>query len=184
MKKLDRSVTNEYFELDLGGQRFTHYPSGDTCLKHEWMNERRNRQKWVDQVTAFFERHPDVSVVVNSHYEIIDNANSYPYRGGDYKVGDVVMARVCTDANKDDWGMCARTITERVDYPGDKFVDANTTFKLDDGGEFWWDEHNSGWIISSNTSPDGQRRRLRPPVEGEEVLTLDEKKRAAAAFVY
>jgi hypothetical protein len=182
MQKIDRSITKEYFELDLGGQRFTHYPSGDTCLKYEWMNEHRNRQKWVEKVTAFFAKHADVSVVVNSKYEIIDDANAYPFRGADFNVGDTVLARVCTDIHRDDWGMCARTITEREDFEGDKYVDPYTVFKLDDGGEFWWDEHNNGWFLSASKSPDGQSRRVRPPMEGEEILTLTEKKEAAAQY--
>jgi hypothetical protein len=181
MLKLDRGVTNEYFMLDFAGQRFTHYPSGDTCLRHEWMDYSR-RDKWIEKVTEFFERHPSVSVIVNDRYEIVDDADSYPYRAGDYKVGDVVMARVCTDVNRDDWGMCARTVIERIDTPKDAYVDGGTVFKLDDGGEFWWDENNNGWFISAGTSPDEQRRRIRPPLEGEETLTLDEKKQAAVLY--
>lgn len=182
MVKLDRSITNEYFELDLGGQRFTHYPSGDTCLKNDWMNEHDKRHVWVEKATAFFKRHPGVSVIVNSKYEIIDNADTYPFRGGDFKIGDTIMARVCTDVDRDDWGMCARTIVERTDFPGDKHIDPYSIFKLDDGGEVWWSEHNNGWFLSSQTSPDGQSRRIRPPVEGEEILTLEQKKEDAVRY--
>ncbi len=183
MLKLDRSQHKEYFMLDLAGQRFTHYPSGNTCLRHEWMDYTR-RAAWIEKVTEFFQKHPSISVIVNDRYEIIDNADFYPYRAGDYEVGDVILTRVCTDVNRDDWGMCARTITERVDHPKSQYVDEYTIFKLDDGGEFWWDEHNNGWFISATASPDGQKRRVRPPMEGEEVQTLEEKKQAAASYGY
>ena len=182
MIELDRSVDKEFFMLDFGGQRFTHYPSGDTCLRHPWMYGRKDA--WIEKVTDFFNRYPEISVVVNDRYEVIDNADLYPYRKGEYKVGDIILARICADGGREDWGMCARTITERVDHPKSEYVDEYTIFKLDDGSEFWWDEHNNGWFISATDSPDGQKRRVRPPVENEEIATLDEKKQAAASFSY
>lgn len=49
MLKLNRSLHTEYFMLDFAGQRFTHYPSGDTCLRHEWMVYPR-RAAWIEKL--------------------------------------------------------------------------------------------------------------------------------------
>jgi hypothetical protein len=176
MQKLDHSTTAEYFELDMASQRFTHYPSGDTCLRHEWMHGRRYGEAWTKKLTEFFERHPDVSVIVNSRHEIIDSANSLPHRGGDYNVGDIVLVNVAE--GEDDWGLCAKTIKERIDLAGDEFFDPHHRFKLDDDTLLFWRDGSNGWFTSA---PQGEYIRARRPIEGEETLTLEQKKAACAA---
>lgn len=171
MQQLDRA-TKEYFMLDFGGSRFTHYPSGDTCLRHQWMVGRPDGAKWTEALKEFFARHPDVSVIVNSRFEIIDNANSFPHRGGDFNVGDVILVRV--KEGDDDWGVCAKTITARSNFQGSDIVDPYHTFELDDGNAFYWDDHSNGWFTFRQGETDNQRVRL--PVPGENVQTLDEKK--------
>jgi hypothetical protein len=178
--KLDRNVTKEYFELDFGGQRFTHYPSGDTCLRHEWMIGYRDGPKWTSKLTDFFAAHPEASVIVSSKYEVIDDANSLPHRGGEYKVGDVVLMRV--HEGNENWEWCARTITERLDFPGDAVTEPLTTFKLDDGSGIYWHDHNNGWLTFRMDAPLERSLRVRRPVDGEEILTLEERKEAAKAF--
>lgn len=168
--RLDRSTTREYFELDFGEYRFTHYPTGDTCLRHQWMVGRQSN-KWTEKLTDFLTRHPEASIIVNSRGDIIDDANSFPHRGGEYKVGDVVLLNLKIDG--DDWGPCAKTIIERRETEGDQFFEPHPYFVLDDGSELFWNESRNGWI-AWRPEPYEEFGRARAPLEGEVVQTLDQ----------
>ncbi|MCV9963858.1 hypothetical protein OIU34_18435 [Pararhizobium sp. BT-229] len=172
--KLDRSTIAEYFELDFGGDRLTHYPSGDTCLRHQWMRS-RDTAKWTEKLTEFLARHPYASIIANSQGDIIGDANSFPHRGGDFKVDDVVLVTV--RIGEDDWGPCARTVVARRDFAGDAVTEAHHWFELDDGTELFWDERRNGWF-AWRRDPFEQAGRARAPLEGEVVQTLEEKRQA------
>ncbi|MDW9478681.1 hypothetical protein GOB57_08185 [Sinorhizobium meliloti] len=176
--RLDRSTIVEYFELDFGGDRLTHYPSRDTCLRHAWMRG-LDKPKWTEKLTEFLVRHPDASIIANSQGNIIGDANSFPHRGGDFKVGDVVLVPV--RVGEEDWGPCARNIVDRRDFAGDHLTEAHHWFELDDGTELFWDDTRNGWF-AWRRSPYEEAVRARAPCDGEVILTLEEKRLATRSM--
>jgi hypothetical protein len=174
---LDRTTT-PYFELDFGSDRLTHYPTGDTCLRDEWMRG-RDAAKWTEKLTEFLARHPDTSIIVNARGDIIDNANSFPHRGGDFKVDDVVLVRV--RIGDEDWGPCARTVVARREFAGDAVTDVHHWFELDDGSDLGWEQSLNGWF-AWRRDPYEHAVRARAPFEGEVVQTLEEKRQATRSI--
>lgn len=56
-------MPEEYILLDFAGfnhdlARFTHYPSGDTCLAQPWMQH----SDWVKKRDPFLAKYPDVTI--------------------------------------------------------------------------------------------------------------------------
>jgi len=50
---INHNTTSEYFMIDYPHDtRVTHYPSGDTCLKHQWMRHGEGQGKWEEKLTV------------------------------------------------------------------------------------------------------------------------------------
>lgn len=161
--KFDRSQHNGYFELDFGGERLTHYPSGDTCLRHPWM--RGAVDAWTQKLKDFLARHPDVNVVINSSGYIIADANDFPQRNSaPFSVGDIVAVREKIDGIED-IGWVSKTVV------GSRNTGIETIYDLDDGEELYWADASSGWFAYRH-DPYKEPCRVRRPVEGERLQLL------------
>lgn len=158
----DRSK-DEYIMLDWAGRgRFTHYPSGDTCLRHEWMIGIDGDAKWNAKLEAFLEKHQSTKVIVSSQYNVIDTTDSLqPWKRLPFAVGDSVVVRNREGAI---WSQEVVAIERQGEL-------ANYT--LDDGAEVSWDAYSYGWFAYS-CEPVTDRMRVRKPIAGEVVPTYDE----------
>lgn len=173
--KIDRNETKEYFVIDCKA-RFSlmHLPSGEFCGRSYWMTM-ENRDKWEVMFAEFLAKYPNASVLVDQSGEIIDNLNDFPQRGGQFQVGDVVMVF------ERDHGYCADKIIGISDEKAtiEHAVDKGTVYLLESGNCVYWDIDNDLWSTSSNRV---FSRRVRRPVAGEELLTLEEKVESRKAF--
>lgn len=168
MPQIDRSSDREYIEIDMGGSRFTHYPSGDTCLRHPWMRG-KDAVKWIEKFQEFAARHPETHVAVNSRHEIIDDIRNYPYLGGGFQVGDLVVTRVRGMGHPD----CVRRIVEARSNGDARFRDpgdVEQSFILDDGQLLYWSSGEDAWLTDDKTGR--ERSRARRPVEGDDLEWL------------
>lgn len=153
--KLDRAAVGEYFELDFGGSRLTHVPSGDTCLRHPWMSGPRI-EAWDEKLSRFFRKHSNVSTIVNSRLEVIGNADEFPYRGGGFEIGDTVMVRNGVgDASRE---FVATEVVGRNEDDG--------SFRLENGMQLFWNAGDCGWF-AWRREPYVSGDRARKPLEGE-----------------
>lgn len=159
------STRTEYFMLDRSGSRFTHYPSGDTCLRHLWMAE-RNAEAWHSALREFFGRHPAASLVVSSDMQVVDDVNSLPCRGGGYDIGDeVVVPARSSDGHED---VRVRTIVERREVAHPQMIGPDHGFTLDDGTSLIWDAFDYGWFVCpAPPCRQEQPARARRPLCGE-----------------
>jgi hypothetical protein len=168
--KLDRNVTGEWFVLDFIGSRarFTHLPSGDTCLRHPYMVGTGTTQ-WLEKFGDFLSRHPKAHVVVNDHGEIVDDVRDFPISGGGFKVGDLVVTR-SSGVGKTD---CVREIVASVLVPPGSYRDPgdlDESFVLENGSVMYWGSDEDGWVARDRTHE--ERSRARRPVEGDNLERL------------
>jgi hypothetical protein len=177
---INHETTPEYFMIDYPRDtRITHYPSGDTCFKHMWMRSGEGQSQWEEKLIAFLAKYPHVNVVVNGAYEIIDDANDFPHRGGMLKVGDTVMVW------HRDYDYCADRIVRELPYTGtpDHPNHPAKLFELESGNRMYWGGQDDAWHIwDVNHSGTIFNPRVRRPLEGEPTPTLDEKMAERAAF--
>jgi len=168
--KLDTNVTKEYIVLDFAGRiRFTHQPSGDTCLRHEYMHGRDATLEWQEKFKAFRDRHPDAHVVVNDHREIVDDLRDYPLFGGGFSIGDIVVTRQRGLGETD----AAREIVAiREDGP-DAYREPGElgySFILEDGNFLYWNSLSDGW--QTRDRGNAETSRARRVVDGDNLDRL------------
>lgn len=167
----DRGTTDEYIMLDwVGRGRFTHYPSGDTCLRHEYMvSTHDGRIAWDEKLTAFFARHPEAKIIVSGRYRVLDNVDNLPQSGGGFEVGDTVMVRDEEDLTWSHKIVSSEDVSDRLTYRNDP----TTMYILDDGSKVCWDALSNGWFaFEGSQSKDNMR--VRKPFEGEPTPNYDE----------
>ncbi|WP_315923024.1 hypothetical protein [Mesorhizobium sp. SP-1A] len=163
--KVDRS--KPYFEVDYPHRvRITHYPSGDTCLRHKWMVGKGSK-KWEDQLKAFFEKHGDVKVMANSRGQLIGNVDDFPIQGASFKVGDIVILQ------HGELGEYAEEIVKVVptENAWADFGDFREHYILKNGDTVYWDGGGDAWM---STIKHSHRQRVRKQREGDPTETLED----------
>jgi len=168
--KLDTNATREYIVLDFAGLiRFTHHPSGDTCLRHSYMHGGDTTLEWQDKFRAFRDRHPNAHVVVNDHREIVDDLRDYPIFGGGFNVGDLVVTRQRgmgeTDAAREIVGI-RENGSAAYREPGE----LEYSFILEDGNFLYWNSLADGW--QTRDRGNAETSRARRVVEGDNLERL------------
>ncbi len=152
---------DEYVEIDMGGRRLTHHPSGDTALRHPWMIESsKGFTDWRDRVLAFVAAHPGCHLMRNVRREVIDDLRRWPYSGGGYAVGDVVVSLDGIGA-----ASVAREVVARVEEHPDAVdasrLDLDHHLLLDDGNVLYWSPYEDRWCACDvDGSPKGRTRPL------------------------
>lgn len=154
------------FEIDLGGRRFTHNPSGDTLLRHDYLRwDTKKHPDWKAQVIAFADRHSDTYLMTDCNRRIVDDIRTWPTVGGRFQVGDFVVTR-----GSDERPAVARQIIASVSatgYPDRTVLDFDETFILEDGEMMWWSSDSDCWTGRDHRGEFG--RRLRPLLPEENV---------------
>lgn len=146
-----RHMAEEYIELDWKGRgRFTHYPSGDTCIRHDYMvSSSQGDMEWSLKVRDFFAKHPQATAIISGTGKIIDNTANIPMAGGDLSVGDIVILGSSDDPETHiivERNDVLRTFDRQADDPG-------YTLTLDDGNTLFWDNASFGWFCRDMNSP-------------------------------
>lgn len=163
--QVDRS--KPYFEVDYPRKvRITHYPSGDTCLRHPWMIG-KDSKKWVEKLRAFFEKHSDVKVMANSRGQLIGSVDDFPIQGASFKVGDVVILK------HDELGEYAEEIVEVIPTKHHllDFGDFHEHYVLKSGDEVYWSDGSDTWL---STSKNSISQRVRKQRDGDPTETLED----------
>ena len=162
---------HEFIEVDHGGQRYTHHPSGDTLMRHQWMQLGRAAPQWDAKRRDFFCRHPEataLAVVRRGARVVIGDVRDFPWQEG-LKVGDDVVTVGYPDREAD----CSRRIvgTVPITADADVFEDApRHCFLLEDGDLLYWSVAYDAWMTrSSDGRPETRARR---PYPGEDVEEL------------
>lgn len=156
-----------YFEIDYPRKiRITHYPSGDTCLRHPWMIG-KDTKKWKEKLGAFLEEHSDVKVMANSRGGLIGNVDDLPIKGTSFKVGDLVILK------HDELGEYAEKIIEIIPtkQPLLDFGDFHEHYILESGGEVYWSDNSDTWM---STDKNSNRQRVRKQREGDPTENLED----------
>jgi len=157
MPKIDLNQIKEFIEIDFPRHvRFTHYPSGDTCLKQPWMaSSRKGDDAWNEKRKEFFSKHPNAHLVVTAFgHEIVDDVRNFPFMGGGFEIGDEVVSM---DGKGE---LIVRVITSRDT--------SENLFFLEDGTLLYWSDADDGWFTDDKT-PYGTGYRARKPLEGEDL---------------
>lgn len=154
---MNDDLPREFYTLDFPRLvRFTHHPSGDTCLRHQWMIGKDGSAKWQAKLAEFFSRHPGCHLLCSEYSrKPIDDIRNYPVVGGGFDVGDLVVA-----------DGIARRITSRKEVQKDCDTDHGFVFVLEDGAMLWWRADSDGWFTDDRT-PAGIGPRARPPFDWE-----------------
>ena len=155
-----------YFEVDYPRKvRITHYPSGDTCLRHPWMIG-KDSKKWKEKLSAFFEKHSDVKVIANSRGQLVGNVDDFPIQGASFKVGDVVILK------HDEFGEYAEEIVDVIPtkQPLLDFGDFHEHYVLKNGDHIYWSDGSDTWMSTSKNS----NQRVRKQREGDPTETLED----------
>lgn len=156
-----------FFELDFGGDRFTHYPSGDTCLRHRWMRGHKHLA-WAEKFREFVASHPDCHVVASSRYEVIDDIRRHALLGGGFTVGEtVVLLGMPREV------LFAVQVAEEVTMSNPVMLEDGhpTHYILETGDILYWDSDTNGWM-TSNRREANHRARVRPLFAGENAEDL------------
>lgn len=166
MAMVDRST--EHFELDFGGRRITHVPTGDTCLRQPYMQGTKGYPAWKEKFDAFVARHPGCHVVVRSNGVIIDDMRRSSMVGGGYSIGEHVAIVDPTTGYLErvlEIVASRRSGTPDSDlHPGDD----RTSHLLENGESLWWDEASHGWFTRDR---EGDRNvRVRPLLPDEDPV--------------
>jgi len=135
-----------YYEIDFPGRlRLTHYPSGFTCLRHDWMTG-RDAARWVDKLRECSDAHPEARYVYDGRGELVGDLRDMPAFGGGFAVGDLVLTRSRGDRGG---GLTAREVVA-VRGDGDAAHhdadDAATSYVLEDGSPLYFSGHEGGWM--------------------------------------
>lgn len=154
----------EFIEIDFGGDRFTHYPSGDTLMRHPWLREDQNFPKWDEKRRKFFGDHPEAVWLVTlnnvdaGQARVIGDVRDFPWQGG-FDVGDVL---VMSDANRGAFN--ARKILDKVEIDSPLFNgDLPHHFLLEDGTTLYWSGMQEAWLAADPIRQDTARvRRILP----------------------
>ncbi|BCB22421.1 hypothetical protein [Bosea sp. ANAM02] len=150
-----------HIEIDLGGRRFTHYPSGDTLLRHDYLRwQRQHLPDWKAMVVAFAARHPDTHLMTDSNRNIIDDIRTWPPLGGRFQVGDFVV-----NPGSADRSAVAREIIATAPSVTDTILDFEETYILDDGEQMYWSSDADAWTSKDHLGRSGCR--LRPLLPDE-----------------
>ena len=160
---------SQYIMIDLGGRCFTHYPSGDTLLRHDYLRWQRQKfPDWKASVLAFVARHPETHLMTDTNLQVIDDIRTWPTVGGEYKVGDFVVARGSRDRP-----LVAREIVgaeSALGYPDRSILDFDQVFILEDGEKMWWSSDSDCWSSRDHLGNSGLR--LRPVLPGENLSDM------------
>lgn len=72
---LERKMTNEYIMVDrvgwYGHMRFTHHPSGDTCVQKPYMNE----IQWLIKLNDFLNKYSLTKDIRDEHQNVLYSSN-------------------------------------------------------------------------------------------------------------
>lgn len=167
MAQVDRNA--EFVMLDFAsGPRLTHYPSGDTALRHPWMHG-RDAAKWVARVREFMDAHPGARTVCNARWDVIDDLSDHPLSGGSFAVGDSVVTRREGIGEVD----CVREVIAVRHHGPEAHLDpddARESYVLDDGEILYWSTGHHGWVADARNSD--RDARARRPLPGESLEAL------------
>jgi len=116
--------------------------------------------------------------MVNGAYEIIDDANDFPHRGGMYKVGDNIMVW------HREYDYCVDRIVGELPYTGTPEHPNHPAvlFQLESGSQMHWSGESDSWQISRNDTVFSTR--VRRPLADEPTFTIGEKIAESAGFRY
>lgn len=157
--KIDPNLSR--IEVDLGGRRFTHYPSGDTLLRHDYLRwQRQHLPDWKAMVVAFAARHPDTPLMTDSNRNIIDDLRTWPTLGGRFRVGDYVVTPGSVDRDP-----VAREIIGSIPAVTETILDFEETYVLDDGEHMFWSSDADTWTSRDHLGRTGYRLRSVLPEE-------------------
>jgi hypothetical protein len=159
----------EHFELDFGGSRFTHQPSGDTCLRQNWMTGPKWDQ-WETMFKAFLGRHPDCHTVTDTKGNIVDDIRRSPLAGGGFASGETVVVMDRSTGNPE-WALLIVGTSHHGSqawdpYPGDVPI----SHLLENGETLSWDQHSHGWTTRSRSQDAVVRVRPMLPMENVDDL--------------
>lgn len=164
-----------FFEIDYPRKvRITHYPSGDTCLRHPWMIG-KDTKKWEKKLGEFLEKHSDVKVMASPRGELIGNVEDFPIKGATFMVGDLVVLK------HDEFGEYVEKIIEVIPTksPLLGFGDFHEHYILESGGEVYWSDSSDTWM---STSKNSNSQRVRKQREGDPTETLEDLMNAQINF--
>ena len=169
----------EYIEVDRGGCRFTHYPSGDTLMRHEWLQQPSHFGKWDELRRAFFDSHPEANLLLgnmrgidSTKLSLIGDVNDFPWRDG-FKRGDIVV----TPKGNPEEGNLARLIVDELPNGDPRFLSADDleiSYILEDGSVMFWSPQGEQWNITGGDMADAMRRnvRVRRPHSSDDIAEI------------
>lgn len=162
----------EAIEVDRGGCRFTHIPSGDTLVRHDYFHQRAMVDAWTDKMKAFLAAHPQAVSLVSrtgehSGFSVIGDVRDFPWQEG-FAVGDNVVTISRGDYEVD----CCRQIVGVVAgaYQPLSKNELGHHYLLEDGQPLYWASTYDCW---HSTSKDGRgETRSRRLYAGEDAERL------------
>lgn len=162
LPRLNRDAYKEYFYLDhKHGPRFTHFPSGDTCLMQPaHLGSASGRLDWDAKMKAFVEEHPNAHVVVTYSHIIVDDLRKHPNTGLGFAPGDDVAVI------NEDGELRLHTVAERLPVNPICLGDLDYELRLDDGTRLHWEFSEQAWVADKQ-APWSHMTRARSPLEGE-----------------
>lgn len=159
-----------YFEIDFPSNRLrlTHYPSGDTALRHDFMFDGEGAEKWSAKLRDLTEAHPGAHGIHNSRGTLVADIRDYPALGGGFSVGDLVVTR-----NEDGFDV-ARGIVSSFPNGAPEYRGAGEpaeAFRLEDGHTLYFSTSDGGWMA---TCSHGDRERARRVLPSDDLEVIRE----------
>ncbi len=165
-----------YFEIDFPSNRLrlTHYPSGDTALRHDYMFDGEGAEKWSAKLRELTDAHPGAHGIHNSRGKLVADIRDYPALGGGFSVGDLVVTRT-EDGFDVARGIVSSFQNGAPEYRGPG--EPAEAFRLEDGHTLYFSTSDGGWMA---TCSHGDRERARRVLPGDD---LDAIREAAPAML-
>lgn len=157
-----------YFGIDYpSGIRITHYPSGDTCLRHRWMIGQGD--KWIEKLNTFLNKHDEVKIMANCRGAYIGHVDDFPIRGGGFKVGESVILHHA------EYGEYAEKIVAAVPQNVDPRLNLgcfHENYVLESGAKLFWSSGGDSWDTTAEHH--SFQSRIRKQRDGDPTINLDE----------